>query len=408
MGRARVVRGRWNHGAVGFSGYARLWSDRAVRRVFVAAFLARIPMMALPLVLTLVVVEGMGRSYAEAGLVAAAETVGSAVGSPWRGRLLDAVGLRRALLPSLAAVVVVYPLMAIATFWWLVPLAFLAGIFLVPIYALVRLSLAVLVPEEERRTAFALDSVTAEAAFIIGPAAGGALVVLVSPEIAIFSVGLCIAAAASVFWWTDPPIRSERGPEDGPRPPAGPWLTADVLFLFLVCVGAMAALMSTDLGIIAALRELDSVGLVGVVYLGWGASSLVGGLLYGVWHTSIRPSYLLLALGLLTIPVGVAHEPWALALATIPAGFLCAPTMTACTEWLVKLVSEERRGEASGWQGTAFTAGGAVTAPLIGLAIDHGGAAVGFAAGGAAAALIAVTSLTAQRLRSPADRLRPQ
>ncbi|RYJ07498.1 MAG: MFS transporter, partial [Actinomycetales bacterium] len=127
---------------------------------------------------------------------------------------------------------------------------------------------------------------------------------------------------------------------------------------------------------------------------------LVGGLLYGVWHTSIRPSYLLLALGLLTIPVGVAHEPWALALATIPAGFLCAPTMTACTEWLVKLVSEERRGEASGWQGTAFTAGGAVTAPLIGLAIDHGGAAVGFAAGGAAATVIALGSLTAQRLRS--------
>ncbi|RYJ06238.1 MAG: MFS transporter, partial [Actinomycetales bacterium] len=149
-----------------------------------------------------------GRADGLAGLVAAAETIGSAVGSPWRGRLLDSVGLRRALVPSLVAVVVVYPLMAVATFWWLVPLAFLAGIFLVPIYALVRLSLAVLVPEEERRTAFALDAVVAEASFIIGPAAGGALVVLVSPEVAITAVGLCIAAAASVFWYTDPPIRS--------------------------------------------------------------------------------------------------------------------------------------------------------------------------------------------------------
>ena len=388
---------------MGFSGYAQLWSDRQVRRVFLAAFLARIPMMALPLVLTLLVVESMGRSYGEAGIVAAAETVGAAVGSPWRGRLIDSVGVRRALVPSVVAVLVLYPLVALATFWWLVPLAFLAGVFLVPIYALVRLSLAVLVPEEQRRTAFAFDAVIAEASFIIGPAAGGALVVLVSADVAVVAVGLCVAAAAMIFWWADPPVRTAADPEAEPGPASeddarAPWVTPDVLFLFLVCVGAMAALMATDLGIIAALRELDALGLVGLVYFGWGASSLVGGLLYGAWRTSIRPTYLLLTMGLLTIPVGVAHAPWALALATIPAGFLCAPTMTACTEWLVKLVAEERRGEASGWQGTAFTIGGAATAPLIGFTIDHGGAALGFAAGGAIAVVIAALSFTTQRI----------
>ena len=364
--------------------------------LYVAAFLARIPMMAVPLVLTLLVVEGLDRSYGEAGIVAAVETIGAGLGAPWRGRLIDRLGVRRALIPSILVLLVVYPLAAIATYAWLLPLAFVAGLFLAPVHSIVRVSLAANLPASHHRSAFALDSVMAEASFIIGPAAAGVLVVAASPQIALLAVAGTVAIGLMILWWLDPPTRSADH-VDTPRERGFGWLTRDLVFLFLVSAGAMVALMSTDLGIIAVLRELDAVGLVGVVYLGWGLSSLVGGLIYGSRPASIRPTHLLLAMGLLTMPVGIAHAPWTLALASIPAGLLCAPIMTACSEYIAKLTDESRRGEAMGYQASAFTLGGAVGAPVIGAAIDLWGAPAGFMVGGGIAALIAIVSLTGQR-----------
>lgn len=364
--------------------------------LYVAAFLARIPMMAVPLVLTLLVVEGLDRSYGEAGIVAAVETIGAGLGAPWRGRLIDRLGVRRALIPSILVLLVVYPLAAMATYAWLLPLAFAAGLFLAPVHSIVRVSLAANLPASHHRSAFALDSVMAEASFIIGPAAAGVLVVAASPQIALVAVAGTVAIGLMILWWLDPPTRSADH-VDTPRERGFGWLTRDLVFLFLVSAGAMVALMSTDLGIIAVLRELDAVGLVGVVYLGWGLSSLVGGLIYGARPASIRPTHLLLAMGLLTMPVGIAHAPWTLALASIPAGLLCAPIMTSCSEYIAKLTDESRRGEAMGYQASAFTLGGAVGAPVIGAAIDLWGAPAGFMVGGGIAALIAIVSLTGQR-----------
>lgn len=365
--------------------------------LYIAAFLARIPMMAVPLVLTLLVVEGLGRSYAEAGIVAAVETVGAGLGAPWRGRMIDSLGVRRALLPSIAVLLVVYPLAAVSTYLWLLPLAFVAGLFLAPVHSIVRVSLSTSLPSSHHRSAFALDSVMAEASFIIGPAAAGVLVVAASPRIALMAVAGTVAVGLVILWWLDPPTRSQDHTPT-PRVHGFGWLTRDLVFLFLVSAGAMVALMATDLGIIAVLRELDAVGLVGVVYLGWGLSSLVGGLIYGSRPASIRPTYLLLAMGALTMPIGVAHAPWTLALASIPAGLLCAPIMTACSEYIARLTDESRRGEAMGWQASAFTAGGAIGAPVIGVAVDQWGAAAGFAVGGGIAVAIGVVALGGQRV----------
>lgn len=382
--------------------YATVLRTPGVVPLYVSAFLARIPLMAMPLLLTLLVVEGLGGSYAQAGIVAAAETVGAAIGAPWRGRLIDALGLRRALVPSIVALFVVWPAAVVVPLWGLVPVAFVAGLLIAPVHSVVRLSLAATLPSSHHRAAFALDSVCAEASFIIGPAAAGTLVVATSSQTAMLIVAATVAVGLLALWWLDPPTTAA---DSGPRvrtPWSLRWVNADLMFLFLVSAGAMIALMATDLGIIATLRELDAVNLVGIAYLGWGLSSLVGGLVYGAWPTSIRPTHLLLAMGLLTIPIGFAHEPWVLALACIPAGLVCAPIMTACTEQIARLTDERVRGEAMGWQATAFTIGGAIAAPLIGVSIDHWGAAAGFAVGGGAAALIAVASYLGQLARDPA------
>lgn len=379
-----------------FSGYARLWADHSIRSLFLAAFFARIPALAAPLVLTLHVVDELDGTYAQAGVIAASTTVGMAVGGPWRGRLIDRLGMRRAVVPSIVAVIVLYPLATIASYAWLVPIAFGMGLFLIPIFSIVRLALTVMVPEHERRLAFSADSVIAEASFIIGPAVGAVIVTTAGGGPALIAIGLCEAVAGLIFLWLNPPTRSIKSAETVPAADPTSWLSPQLWFLFLISAGAMIALMATDLGIVAQLRELDAVRSVWIVYGLWGLSSLVGGLTYGALHTSIRPTYLLLALGAFTIPVGLGSQVWSLAIWVIPAGLLCAPTMTAASEWITKLVPERRRGEAMGWQGTAFTVGGAASAPVIGAAIDTAGAWGGFALGGAIAAALALLSLGGQ------------
>lgn len=383
-----------------FSAYRHLWADKAVRALFIAAFFARIPAMASPLVFTLYVVDDLDGSYTQAGLVAAASTIGIAIGSPWRGRLIDRLGMRRAILPSIVAVAVLYPLATVSPYLWLIPISFLMGVFLIPIFSIVRLALSVMVPQEQHRTAFSADSVTAEASFIVGPAVGALIVAQVSASAAVLAVGVCEVVAGAMFLWLNPPTRSVRPTTDTENSTdhSTPWMSVPLAFLFLISAGTMATLIATDLGIVAGLRELDAVGSVGITYGLWGLSSLVGGLLYGALDRSIRPTYLLLALGLTTIPVGLGSEVWSMSLWVIPTGFLCAPTMIAAGEWIARIVPEERRGEAMGWQGTAFTAGGAASSPVIGAAIDGVGAWGGFVVGGLIASVIAVISLGGQLL----------
>lgn len=387
---------------VAFSGYARLWRDRTVRTLFVAAFFARIPAMAAPLVFTLYVVQELDGTYAQAGVLAAATTLGIALGAPWRGRIIDRVGLRRAVLPSIVAVVVLYPLATLVDYAWLIPISFLMGVFLIPIFSIVRLSLTVLVEEDQRRTAFSADSVLAEASFIVGPAAGSLIASQLGGATALITIGVCEAVAGLIFLWLDPPMKSATPADPGTAgsadSAAGGWMSVPLAFLFLISAGTMAALIGTDLGIVAELRELDAIGSVGITYGLWGASSLVGGLVYGALSRSIRPTYLLLALGLTTIPVAIGDGVWSLSLWVVPTGFLCAPTMTAAGEWIAKLVPEQRRGEAMGWQGTAFTLGGAASSPVIGSAIDGVGAWGAFVVGGSIATVIAVLALVGQMI----------
>jgi MFS family permease len=384
---------------VAFSGYAQLWADRRVRSLFIAAFFARIPAMATPLIFTLYVVDDLGRSYAEAGVVAAATTIGSAIGSPWRGRLIDRLGMRRAILPSIVAVAVLYPFASASPYLGLIPIAFLMGVFLIPIFSIVRLSLSVMVEESRHRTAFSADSVIAEASFIIGPAVGALVVTQAGAGAALFMIGVCEVVAGVIFLVLNPPMRSEKSADDAPPVEPGAktsFVSVPLVFLFLISAGTTTTLIGTDLGIVAELRELDQLGSLGITYGVWGLSSLIGGLLYGSLDRSLRPTYLLLALGLTTIPVGLGGEVWSLSLWVIPTGFLCAPTMTAATEWIARLVPEERRGEAMGWQGTAFTLGGAASSPVIGAAIDGVGAWGGFFVGGLIATVIAIISLGGQ------------
>jgi MFS family permease len=152
-----------------------------------------------------------------------------------------------------------------------------------------------------------------------------------------------------------------------------------LLAVLAAATGSLAVLAGTDVSIVAHVRASGEVGLTWIVFVTWSLSSLVGGLVFGAVHRAVPPYLLLLGLGLLTIPAGFAPGTWWLALAIMPAGFLCAPAISATAAAISRLVPEERRGEAMGWYGSAMTLGIAAGTPVAGTAIDLFGAWAGFA-----------------------------
>ena len=399
--------------------YRPVLADRDTRNALLLGFLIRVPMWAGAVILTLHVVTSLGRSYGEAGLVTAASTVAVAVSGPWRGRLLDRIGLRRTVGPSLVVQVVCWSVAPWVGYLPLVAFAALAGLFVVPTFSILRQVIIRSVPSEQRRTALSLDSSATELSFMAGPAIGVWLATSWQTGWALLVCELTSVAAGFVLWLVNPPLTSgsadaspERGPHDEqgegvavPTVPAGEGAPRSVRGLVTVPVAAVLlaaacstlVLSGTDVSIVAALRSFGATGSIGWVLALWGAGSLVGGLVYGAWHRSLSVFWLLGGLAATTAPVALALGVPSFAVLITVSGFLCAPTITATVEQLSRLVPERFRGEMMGWHGSAMTAGSAVGAPVAGFAIDHGGWPWGFAVVSGLGVLIAATGWLASR-----------
>lgn len=104
-------------------------------------------------------------------------------------------------------------------------------------------------------------------------------------------------------------------------------------------------------------------------------------------------------MAVLTVPMMFATTTWSLALLSILPGMLCAPVLSAASEWLTDLVAEKRRGEAMGWYGSALTSGTALGSPITGATVDAFGSAAAFVAVGSVGAAVSVAALIAQQVR---------
>jgi MFS family permease len=403
--------------------------------------IARIPHSAAGVLLTLHIVLSLGQGYAAAGAAAAVMTIGIAVGAPWRGRRVDTVGLRRALIPSVISEAVIWSIVPHVSYEWLLPLVFVGGLFTLPIFSVVRQSLGVMATGEQRRTAFALDAISTELVFMIGPAAGAIVATSGFSVLGLTVVGITTSAAGLFLMWFNPPTRSADNDEDcaaeqqraaelavvaaapahlqeaaAGLKPAGSdvrpqsrlrgavarnfaWLTASVAAVFLVGGGAGMVLSGTDVGIVAMLETGGHQAEIGLVFLFWCAASVAGGLFYGAMHRPVSPLVLLLGMAALTIPMGFAQDTLTLGLLSLLPGLLCAPVLSAASEKVADLVDEGRRGEAMGWYGSALTAGVAIGAPLAGVFIDGIGPSAGFVSVGLAGVVICLLGLLLQQLR---------
>lgn len=362
------------------------------------ALLLRIPFTMGAITLTLHVVLGLDRGYGAAGLVVSVYTVGAAVGAPLLGRLVDRRGLRPVLVLTTSAAGVFWLAVPVLPYQGLLVAALLGGLLAIPIYSVIRQSLAALVPEAYRKAAYSLDSMSTELSFMVGPALAVLAVTQLSSRVAAVFVGGCLVLAGAGLWLMNPPVRSateEERAASGERLRRRAWLRPRLVAVLLAGLAATIVLAGSDVGVVAVLREAGEVGWSGVVLALWAVYSLIGGFVFGAIRHSPHPLALAGLLGAATIPIGVATGWIGLSLLLIPAGVLCAPTLAATVDAVSRLVPAQARGEAMGLYASAMTIGMALGAPLAGAVADRAGAGWSFVAVGMVGVLLALAGLAA-------------
>jgi MFS family permease len=417
--------------------YRRVLARPGAGRVLAVGALVRVATTSTWIVLTLRVVlpgrsGGLGLGYTEAGLVAGLVAVGTAIGSPFVGRGVDRFGAQAVLLATAACQAVFWTVAMVAPFAALAPCAFAAGLVYLPIVPVGRQALAALVPEAERQAAFAMDMMSFDVAYALGPLLGVTVATQAGCRVALGLVAVLLAAGGAVLGAVVgpslPPARSRTAAGDEVETPAGPeaageitdgpgevtdgpsgsgeiinggrrraagWLRARPVAMLLVGAGSTATLAGTDVTMTASMRSFGVLPLLGVVAFLWTVGSIIGGLIYGALHRPVAPVLLLAGLAVLTAPVAFAPSWGWLAVLLVVAGLFCAPVLSAAADRLIQVTPQDVRGTVLGAHASALSVGNFLGADAAGLVIDHSGPSRGFLAVslvGAALALAAVAT----------------
>ena len=386
-----------------------------VRSLLAVCLLARIPITAAPIAVTLHVVLDLHLGFARSGLVAAVSAVGTALGAPLLGSAMDRFGLRPVLVVTtiaegafwLSAAHLSYTLLALA--------AFFSGLLALPVFTLARQSLAALLPPSERQAGFSLDSMSVEVSFALGPALGIVVITQAGADVAFAGLAALLVASGLALVKLDPPVQGEEGvgptagarrPATGARPRMRQWFSGRALAILLATFGATLTLVGTDTAFTATMRAYGEIRLLGLVTAVCCVASLVGGFVYGMSGRRIDPLVLLALLAALTVPVALAGQWWQLALLAVPTGVFCAPLISSTAEALTLVTPASVRGQVMGVHACALTIGNAVGAPLVGLIVDHSAPKWGFVGIGLAGLGVALLGLAAPSRRR--DHLRQE
>jgi MFS family permease len=372
------------------SAYKRVLSIRPVRLPLAGATIGRLPFAAEALTLLLLVQEATG-SFADAGLVNACYSIGAAAGLPTQGRIVDRVGQTRVIVAATAVnALALIGLILLAEDGASMPamcaVAVFAGFAIPPLGTSIRTLWSELVPDHElRQSAFALDAVTVEVAFIVGPLLAALVIGIASPAAGVL-MNIALSILGSTLFALSRASRSWRGEPHG-LGLAGPLRSGGVLTLMGVGIGLGAAVGAVELGMTAVAADDGMRQLGGALLATQAAGSLIGGLVYGsrTWRSpgARRLGLLTVALTLTTFPLVVTPSLEATFPLALLSGFALAPTVSVLYVLLDSVAPTGTATEATGWVLTAFVGGASAGTGLAGAAVHasgpHAGLAVGLA-----------------------------
>jgi MFS family permease len=387
-----------------FTRYRTVLSHSGAWRFSLTALVARLPISISTLGIVLLV-TGLGRSYALAGALSAAFTIANGLSSMVQGRLLDRHGQALVLPIVIAAYAVgVVGLVTSVDAGWPDPVAFLssflAGAAYPPVGSVVRARWSHVLAGRpaDVQTAYALESVIDEVIFVIGPTVATVLATQWHPW-----AGLGLALVTGVPGTLL--LAAQRGSQpvphrghhaSGPRADM-PWPPVIILAAVSFALGSMFA--AAEVSTVAFSAEHHAKPYAGVLLACWAAGSMLAGLITGtfVWRSTpisrVRVGALLLAL--VMVPMSFVGSMVAMGVTLFVAGFAIAPTLIALFSAIEQGVPAARLTEGIAITHTGLAAGLAPGAALAGVVIDAHGASPSYlvALGGGVFAALASLAL---------------
>jgi MFS family permease len=383
--------------------YAAVLRVPHVAPLIAATLLARFPIgiNALAIVLYLRAERG---SFAVAGAVAGALAAGSGVGAPVQGRLVDAFGARRVLVPlgmihaaALGAIVATAEAGAPAAV--LVACGLAAGFAIPPTSSVLRSMWPSLLREHQElvSAAYALDSVLIELIFVLGPLLTAAIATLLSPPAALV-VSAASVIAGTVGFTALPPARALRVDRDRPRAGLlGALASPGLRTLVLTSLPAGIGIGICEVTLPAFSHDMGATATAGILLALWSIGSACGGLVYGalLHRPPLNRVHLMVtaALPVSLLPMAAAPSVPVMALLVIPAGLFVAPLLATRNELVGWVAPKGSHTEAYTWPVTAFVGGIAIGSALAGALVEQASwrvaflVAAGFAAVGTLVAI---------------------
>lgn len=349
--------------------------------------------------------------------------------APLRGRLLDRIGQRRAIVPMALTAIgfTVLTAVSVAQYWawgWTLLLVIAAGLTSPPLNAALRTSWREVVNGEEGplKTVHSADSVLEELGFVIAPLLAGVSLTLLAPNRA-YQLSVAVYVVVTVAYLLAL-RRYDLGGRVVPTPPSpgasarhsarrwiGPLSEPRMLLilsplLLMGCIFGGAAIF-----IPAFTQHLGSFTWTGPLLATISVGGVIGGIAYGVirWDADLWRKYKMLTLGF-AIPSCflVAAQPlWLLALVLLLAGLFVTPIFINAFLLVDQEIPADSRNEANTWVSASTNVSNAIITMIIGssLAGQQWTAALGVLSGCAAVGLIValVTRVQTTAVSTPAQ-----
>ncbi len=346
-----------------------------VGAIVAAAWLARLPTGMMGLSMLLFLRDQLG-SFTLAGTAVGAYFIAMAVAAPVQGRIIDRNGPHTLLrVTGIAQPLMLLLLFTTATFKapfaWVVGAAMLAGAFPAPFTTLARTVWRHRFTDDvSRRMAFAVDAVTMELCFTVGPLIVALVIAISNPQGAFLTTIVMLFAAYWIFisspilkYWQQSPATE--------RHLLGPLTDPQLVLLFVITFGLTTAFGLMEVGYPALATSLSIPALAGVMLAVNSVGSAVGGAVYGVLHPklSLERQFSIL-LGMMVLPL-LLHA-WVnhlllLGIVAFIAGATIAPSIAAQSVLISRMAPQKYATEAFTWSSTFIVSG-------IGAGMAAGGA----------------------------------
>ncbi len=389
--------------------YRRILAIREARVPILATAIDRIPIASLSLS-TILLVHAETGSFSTAGIVEAAFALATAVSLPVQGRLVDRLGQTEvlgiaAVLNPITLIGLVVAAHAGAGTAALALIAALCGATTPATGSCMRALWASLVTDAGlRQSAFALDAISLEVAFILGPLLTGALVAVGSPTLAIL-FNAALAMIGTLLFVVSRASRDWRG-DGGPRHWAGPLRSRAIVLIVLVELSFGVALGAMEISTTAFATGEGSASLAGALIAAQAAASFAAGVWYGSRHHEspassryVRLSFML-ALGFvpLLFTTSIVEAVPLMAL----SGLALAPVTAALYSLVDQIAPPGSATETFTWMITSIVSGAAGGQAIGGLLVNGGHPHRGFAAAVVAAGIGAAIAFAARPSFRPA------